>query len=1051
MDIIKFSIKRPVTILMCILVAVILGIVSLNKMDMELMSSIDLPYALVITSYKDAGPEEIESLITEPIEGAIANVQNINALMSTSSEGTSIVGVEFEYGTDMDEAITDMKEKIDLIQMILPDSVDKPTVLKMDMNSPTVANIAITSDTLSNNELLSLVEDTLKPRFERQSDVASVDLVGGKETEIIVEINPEKMEGLGLSMQQIAGILAAENQNQSGGTVDYGDKSLTISSKLKMVNIDDVRQTPITLGTGAVVQLQDIAKITEQDKEVTSISRYNGEECIALQISKTSDGNAVSVVSSIQKEVSKVATEYPNINIAITDETGSIIEDSINGVLENIMIGAGLAIIILFIFLKNIGLTAIIAISMPLSIVITLVLLYFSGVTLNVVSLGGLSIGVGMLVDNSVVVIENIYRFRSKEGYSKIKGTYLAAKEVFSSVFASTLTTIVIFVPFVFANGLVKEVFMDLALSVVFSLIASLISSVTVVPMIAGNLVNNVHRNRAPKLLGFINVLLDLFDKFITGLSNGYSKVLHLAIRCKKRTLLIVICIFIGSLCLYPAIGMELMPSSDEGKVTVTITPPAGSSLDVINNLSSQAEGYLSQIPEVTTLTASITGPSSGSVSMTSLFSSSSSQSMITATLVDKTERSKSTDDIAEEIRHLLTQLAGCEITVSSASSMGSLAGGGVEIEIYGDDTNTLKEVSKQVEAQLANIEGIRQITSSIDEAKKQVSLSFDKDKIRQYGLTGSDVASQIRSTINGNTATTIKANGTETDVRIIYPESAYDTLNTVGDISIKTNTGVYVPVSSIATISIDETQTSISRIDQKRYITVSADIYNRDSGSVNKDVNALIKQMTLPDGCSFNLGGTDEMMVETFTSLILVIVLAIILVYAVMAAQFESFINPLIIMFTIPLALTGTFILLFLLDETISMISLLGCLVLVGIVVNNGIILIDYINTLRDRDHLPIEDAVLTACPTRLRPVLMTALTTILGQVPVILSTEANGEMLRGMGIVIAGGLTTSTLLTLIVIPILYMYFDKFNHKFRKLFKLGKKRNIYEVDAECS
>ncbi|MEE1072118.1 MAG: efflux RND transporter permease subunit, partial [Cellulosilyticum sp.] len=283
MDIIKFSIKRPVTILMCILVAVILGIVSLNKMDMELMSSIDLPYALVITSYKDAGPEEIESLITEPIEGAIANVQNINAMMSTSSEGTSIVGVEFEYGTDMDEAITDMKEKIDLIQMILPDSVDKPTVLKMDMNSPTVANIAITSDTLSNNELLSLVEDTLKPRFERQSDVASVDLVGGKETEIIVEINPEKMEGLGLSMQQIAGILAAENQNQSGGTVDYGDKSLTISSKLKMVNIDDVRQTPITLGTGAVVQLQDIAKITEQDKEVTSISRYNGEECIALQ------------------------------------------------------------------------------------------------------------------------------------------------------------------------------------------------------------------------------------------------------------------------------------------------------------------------------------------------------------------------------------------------------------------------------------------------------------------------------------------------------------------------------------------------------------------------------------------------------------------------------------------------------------------------------------------------------------------------------------------------------------------------------------------------
>lgn len=1045
MDIIKFAIKRPVTIFMCMCVAVILGFVSVNKMDMELMSSIDMPIALVMTTYSGAGPEEVESLVTKPIEGAIANVEGIDTISSTSSEGTSFVIVEFDYGTDMGEAITSMKDKIDMIEMMLPDDVDTPTVLKMDMNASAVATIAITSENMSNNELLSLVEDTLQPRFERQSDVASVDLLGGKETEITVEINPEKMEGLGLSMAQIAGILASENQNQSGGSIDYGDKSLTISSKLQMTDINDVKQTPITLGTGAIVQLQDIATITEQEKEITSISRYNGEECISLSISKTSDGNAVSVVSALQKEVAKITKEYPNITIAITEETGSIIEDSVNGVLQNIFIGAGLAIIILFVFLKNVGLTAIIAVSMPLSIVITLILLYFCDISLNVISLGGLSIGVGMLVDNSVVVIENIYRYRTAEGYDKIKGTYRAAKEVFTSVFASTLTTIVIFVPFVFANGMVREVFMDLALSVVFSLIASLISSVTVVPMIAGNYVNNVHRNKAPKLLGFINILLDLFDRFISGLNRIYAKILALAVRCKKRTLLIVICIFIASIGLYSSLGMELIPVSDEGLISVTIEAPTGSSVEVVNDLSTKAEAYLSELPEVVSLTASISGPSSAS-----LFSTNSSASNITATLVDKTERNKSTEDIAEEIRHALTNIAGCKITVSASSTMSALSSGGVQIEIYGDEADTLKEISHQVEQNLITIEGIRQVTSSMDDAKKQVALIFNKDKIRQYGLTGSEVAAQIRSTIQGNTATTIKADGTETDVRIIYPSTSYANLSNLGDMSIKTNTGVYIPLSSIAEITMDETQNAITRSNQKRYITVSSDIYGRDAGSVNRDVQDLISQMTLPDGYNFNLGGTNEMMIETFESLILVIILAVILVYAVMAAQFESFMNPFIIMFTIPLALTGTFILLFLFNESINMISLLGCLVLVGIVVNNGIILIDYIDTLRYRDNLPIQDAILTACPTRLRPVLMTALTTILAQIPVIASTEANSEMLRGMGIVIAGGLTTSTLLTLIVVPILYMYFDKFNNTIRRKFKLEKKKNTYEIDAEC-
>lgn len=487
------------------------------------------------------------------------------------------------------------------------------------------------------------------------------------------------------------------------------------------------------------------------------------------------------------------------------------------------------------------------------------------------------------------------------------------------------------------------------------------------------------------------------------------------------------------------------MSSSDEGTISVTLEAPVGSKLEVVNQLSKQAEELITQYPEVVSYMASINGPSGNS-----LFSSGASTSSIEITLVDKTERKQSSEEIAEAMRQKLHQIAGAKITVSASSSIGAFSGGGVEIDLYGDEDETLQALSDQIQTQLSSIKGVRQVTTSMDDQKKQVAISFNKDQIRQYGLTGAEIAGQIRSTISGNTSTTIKANGTETDVRIIYPETAYANVSNLGDISIKTNIGAYVPLSSLAKITMDGVPTSITRSDQKRYITVTCDIYGRDSGSVNKEVQSFLKQMTFPDGYSASLGGTDEMMNETFSSLIMVIILAIVLVYAVMAAQFESFINPFIIMFTIPLALTGAFILLFLLHETINMVSLLGCLVLVGIVVNNGIILIDYIDTLRYRDNLPIEEAVLKACPTRLRPVLMTALTTILAQVPVIISTDANSEMLRGMGIVVAGGLTTSTLLTLIVVPILYMYSDKFNTKIRKCFKLEKKKNIYEVDSEC-
>ncbi len=1043
MDIIKTFIKRPMMTIMIMLIIIILGIVSISKMQMSLTPDVEMPMVMIMTTYEDAGPEEVESIVTEKIESAVANVENIDSISSTSSEGSSTVMLEFNYGTDIDQAVTDVKDKLSMITNMLPDECDSPSVMSMNSNSMPVATIVVSSDSMGDYELKTYTEDNIVPRLERQEGVASVDVMGGAQKEIQVEIDPETLEGLGLSFTGIGEVLSAENSNQAGGSIEYGDKSLTISTQLQMTSIEDVKNTPIEIADGTVIRLGDIAEITEKEVEKTSISRYNGDECIMISVSKTSDGNTVSVVDNVKEELESLKRDYTNINLDLVNESASSIENSIDSVISNIFTGAFLSILVLFVFLKNVGLSGVIAVSMPISIIGTFVLLYFSGTTLNLISLGGLSVGVGMLVDNSVVVIENIYRYRTSLGYGKIKGTYRGAKEVVLSIVGSTLTTIVVFLPFIFVSGMLIQMMKDLAYAIVFSLTMSLFTAVTIVPMLSGNYVNNIHRNYAPKQLDFINKLLNLFDIFIKKLDAVYSRFLKWAVWHKKRTMIAVLAIFAVSLCLVPSIGMELMASSDEGSFSVTVSAPKGSKVEVVNELSLQAEEIIEKIPELESMRVELSG-SSGSMR------GSSESSTINCELVDKNERTRSTDEIVEEVRNQLKNIAGAEISVSAQSSMGSMMGGGVTVEIYGDDMDTLQEISDEIERQLSNIEGTREVTSSIENSDTQIAIKLDKDKIRQFGLTGSSVANQIKNTVSGYTATTLKSDGTEMDINIVFPEERVSNLVNIEDMSITTGYGYSIPLSSVAEIIMDDVPSSISRDNQRRYVTVSCDVYSRDSGSVGNDVQAVLSQLNMPDGYTVTLGGTNEMMNETFSSLGLVIGLAVLLVYMVMAAQFESLINPFVIMFTIPLAFTGAIFLLFIADEPLSMMALIGCLVLVGIVVNNGIVLIDYINILRDRDNMDITQAVLTACPTRLRPILMTALTTILGQFPMIFSTGENSETLKGMGLVIAGGLATSTFLTLVVVPLLYMFFDRINNKVRKKFKIKRKANPFEIEKEC-
>lgn len=1048
MDLTKISIKRPVAVIMVMLIVLLLGFVSASKMELALMPDVEMPYALIMTQYSNAGPEEVENLVTEPLESAISNVENIKKVMSSSSEGFSAIQIEFRYGTDMNKAVSDLRDRVSMVEDFLPDEAKASTIMKIDMTSMPIAYVVVSAQEMDEYELKSFVENNIENRLERQKGVASVDVSGGVEKEIKVEIKPEQIQGLGIDISSIAQILAMENVNQSGGTVDYGDKTLTISSKLRMKTPEDVKKTPIPLNSGVVLHLEDIAEITESQKKISSISRYNGEACVLLSITKASDGNTVTAVHSIQKEVKKIAEENQNISIQVVNETGSIIEKSIYNVVGNIFIAAFLSILILLVFLKNVGLTGVIAVSMPLSIVGTFVLLYFSGTTLNMVSLGGLSIGVGMLVDNSIVVLENIYRYRTTLGYDKVRGTYLGTKEVLSAIIASTLTTIVVFIPFVFASGLVLQLMRDLALAVVFSLTMSLVVAMTVVPMLAGNYVENVHRNTGGKTFRFVESIMNGFDRVIKKITEEYDKLLAWSVVRKKRVLSLALGISVASCALLPFIGKEFLPGADEGMFTVTIETPKGSKLSAVDELSAEVETHLEQIPELESTNVRMLGSSGG---LESLFMGGSEISTIQVKLNDKTKRSKSTKDIMEEFRLATKEIAGAKITVEETSTM-QMGGNmnGVEVEVYGDDLEKLSEIGEELVRQIEQIEGTRQVKSSMKDESNQIVLYLDRDKVRQYGLTGTQVAVQVKNAIEGVKATTLKMNGKEMDIRLIYPNKDTATFQNLENITIMTPSGVYLPLSALAKIDLSDVPSAITHSHQTRYITVSCDIYNRDSGSVSSDIQSIISQMKFPDGYSAALGGATEMMNETFSSLLLVILLAVVLVYMVMAGQFESLVNPFIIMFTIPLAFTGAWILLFLFRATMSVMSLIGGLVLVGIVVNNGIVLIEYIDILRNRDGYAAAEAVLKACPTRLRPILMTALTTILGQVPLIFSNGYNSEMLKGMGLVIAGGLATSTFLTLLVIPLLYLVFDKMNEKFREKFKRKLRKNPLEVEAQC-
>ena len=1015
----RFSVKKPVTITMMILIVIVIGAVSFSKLQIDLLPQMELPYVMVQTSYQGAGPEEIENIISRPLEQTLSTVENIEGIMSISSEGNSLVLMEFAFNTDMDEIMLQIRERVDVIKGFLPEGTSSPLALKLDPNALPIVQLAVSSK-VDLYTTQKIAEDVIAPRFERIEGTASASVTGGLEQEVEVMLKEEIIKGYNLSSSYVSQILMAENLNMPGGTVKKGNNELTVRTMGEFKTVEEIKNLTIPLTRGGTVRLQDIADVNLKSKDQSSITKLNGKEVVQISIMKQSDANTVNVASSIDKEIEKLKTEYPDLEFVTVFNQADYINLAIDNLIRTATIGGILAIIILLIFLRSFKTTLVIAISIPFSIITTFVILFFFGITLNMMTIGAFALAVGMLVDNSIVVLENIYRNRSL-GMDRITASVDGTNEVSMAVTASSLTTIAVFIPIVFTGGLASILFKDFALTITIALLSSLVIALTLVPMLSSKLISvkNLESEEAQ-------------EKKHGPLVVFYKKILSFSLRHRLITILISIALFVVSVLMVTSVGAEFFPATDEGMINISATLPSGSEIEEIDALLKEIQDTIIEIPEI-----EIAFTSAGGGDMYGM--GGSSTGTITVLLKNLDERERSAKQISDELRAMTKDIPGAEISVAESSTMMmGMSAGAISISIKGDDIDTLKTIGDDFKKIIAKVEGTREVTTSYEDGIPQVQIIADRGIASQYGLTTAQIGNSVLNTLSGSNVTKFKVNGDEIDI-VLKGDNVYgESISYLEMLPVETPMGSSIPLSEVAEIRVEKGPISIQRENQVRVMTVSGSVVGRDVQSASLEIEELLKEYEMPFGYSYIFGGEIEQIQETFTDLFLVMLMAIALVYMIIAAQFESLIQPLSIMFSVPLALSGGFIGLFIAGLPLNVIGIIGLIILVGIVVNNAIVLVDYINNRRRRGE-DRNAAIMKAGPIRIRPIMMTALTTILGLVPMSFGIGEGAELTQSMGVVVIGGLTLSTVLTLVIVPVMYTIFDDIADFFKRKFTKNK------------
>jgi len=1016
MKITDFSIKRPMTIAVLIVAILLLGAVSLSRLAIDLYPEMNLPVGAVMTSYEGAGPQEVENQVTRPLESVMGTVNDLDTIQSVSSTGSSMVVVMFNWGTDMDFASLQMREKVDLVKGMLPDGADDPTVFKMDPNMLPVMQLAIVGD--RPQQVKQVTEDVIQPRLERIPGVAAVRVEGGVQREIQVLVDKAKLNGTGLSLNQIVSQLQSENRTVSAGDVQSGNKDMLVRVTGEFESIEEIRKVVLTSSSGSEAYLEDIAEVKDGSAEQTHLSRVNGQPGLAVLINKQSGVNTVQVARDIKAVLAELQGEVPpDFTFQTVMDQSEFIEDSINSVIKKIFLGGTLAILVMLVFLRNVRSTLIISTAIPISIIGTFVLLYFNDMTLNLISLSGLTLGIGLIVDDAIVVLENIYRHR-QQGYGLVDAAKQATDEVGNAVISATLTTVAVFMPIVFVEGLASQLFKPMAYTVTFAVLTSLMVALTLVPLLSSRYLK-VEEPREGTLWGKVyRSSGEKFDRFY----NWYRGVLQWSLGHRKTVIITITLMFVGSLALIPMVGAEFMPGMDEGYVKATLDLPDGTHLEETNRIVSKVESLAKEIPEVDNIITNV--GFTGSESMGG--QTSSDQGQVYFQLVGMGERTRSTEDIANAVREKTEQIAGADINVSATgpASEGQQSGSPVSVTIKGDDLEVLSSLAEEATSLVEAVPGTTEVANSLGEGRPEIRVIANRDRAAAYGLGGAQIASAVRTAVQGTVATQYRTGGDEIDVRVRLAGGQNANIEDLQNLTVSSPVAGAVPIRQVARLVEAEGPNSINRTDQSRVVNVTANLSGRDLGSVMGDINAKLNGMDLPQGYSIEYGGENEEMADAFGNLGLALLLAVALVYLVMVAQFESLLYPFIIMFSVPVTIIGVTLSLLLSGRPFSVPAFIGVILLAGIVVKNAIVLVEYINVLRRRG-MERDEAILEAGPTRLRPILMTALTAILAMFPMALGMGAGAEGQAPLATVVVGGLAFSTVITLVLVPVVYAVMD--------------------------
>ncbi|MDG5787923.1 efflux RND transporter permease subunit [Evansella sp. AB-P1] len=1023
MNLIKHSVMRPVGVTIIALVMILLGTVSLSGLKVDLMPDLDLPIAVVSTPYNGAAPQEVENLVTRPLEGALSATEGLETIQSISAQNQSVVMLMYDFDTDLDMVMLDLRERIDMVRQMLPDGAGAPMIMRFDPNQMPIMQVGISAE-MDLTRLTHITENQIIPQMERIPGVGQVNLTGGQVREIVIEPDILKLHSYGLTLTQLSQIVGGESMSASAGQIQRGGQEMPLRIVGDFRSISDIENINVPTRTGETIKLHEIAEVKDTYQEMSSYAYVNGEPTLSIDILKQTDANTVEVSDAVTAEIEKIQNEIAEgVTLTKIMDSALFIKDSINSVVTNMLLGGTMAIIVLLIFLRSFRSTLIIGLSIPIALISAFTLLYFTGETLNIITLGGLALGIGLLVDSSIVILENIYKFRER-GYSRIDSAIKGATEVSSAVIASTLTSLVVFIPIVFTGGIAAEIFMPLALTVGFTLLASLVVALTFVPMLSGILLPDLTIEEDPK---GIKKYTSKVGVGLEKLNRHYKRLLQWSLNHRKTIVIGTIVLLIASLSSVRLVGVELIPSFDQGEITARFEVPAGTTREETRDSLRELEQYLIESGDTEVVYTTI----GGERMMGANRDANSGELYIR--LLPQNERSVTTDEVIEGFSEFVETLPDIDVNVRAFESDG-MGGEPIDIELRGEDFDSLRLIADDISDIISNISGTANVSHSLGETRPEMQIHVDRDRAAQYGLQYAEVMQTIRGSVNGQVATLMRSQGQEINVTVILPNEYRSDFNELKNILLLTPMGDTVPLSAIAEFTQVEGPNVINRQNQTRGVSITGNINNRDLGSVIADIERELDQYIFPEGYSYQIGGEYEMMMDAFSDLTLALSLAIFLVYAVMAFQFEKVLYPFIVMFSLPTTFIGIMIGFLLTGRPLSVPAFIGVIMLAGIVVNNAIVLVDYINKLRNRG-MSREDAILEAGPTRLRPILMTMLTTVLAMLPLAMGFGEGAELQAPMATVIVFGLAFSTVITLFLVPIIYIYMDNVTNWLKGIF----------------